>query len=146
MRRDLEKLVDNCDLASKVRLTGAIAPVSLAEHYHAADVLVHPALMDKHGDVEGLGLVLLEAMHCGLPVIASDSGGILDIVANGTNGLLVPEGNPQALAQAIVNLLEHPSYRTELATRAHTTSCTAFGLDAIAARVCEVYEMVVRQH
>ena len=59
-----------------------------------------PAIIDSKGDTEGLGVVLIEAMELGLPIVASNVGGIPDVVIDGESGILVPEKDPQALANA----------------------------------------------
>lgn len=79
----------------------------LKKIYASADVFVAPSVTAKDGDQEGLGLVMLEAMASGLPVIASDSGGISQVVEDGVNGLLCPEKDVERLADSIAAVLQN---------------------------------------
>src|SRR5205807_1231011 len=83
-------------------------PVSRAGRRAGADAFVLPAVVDRRGDTEGLGVVLLEAMNHRVPVIASAIGGITDIVEDGVSGLLVPPGDAPALAAALGSLARAP--------------------------------------
>jgi len=87
----------------------------LAEWYARSDILVLPSLW------EGYGIVLLEAMSFGLPVIATRVGGIPEIVSDGRNGLLVEAGNVPDLARAMRYLIEHPEYARTLSDGALET-------------------------
>lgn len=80
-----------------------------AMYYKAADVFVLPST-----GPEIFGIVILEAMACGVPIVASKIGGIPDIVKDGENGLLVPPGDSEALADAIIYLLENEDIRVKM--------------------------------
>jgi glycosyltransferase involved in cell wall biosynthesis len=74
--------------------------------------LIHPA------HYEGLPTVLLEAMACGTPVIASAVSGALDVVTDGINGLLVPPRNPDQLARTVLQIMDHPEFARKLGSEA----------------------------
>lgn len=74
--------------------------------YASADLFAAPSVTAADGDQEGLGLVMLEAMASGLPVVANDSGGISQVIKNGVNGLLCQEKNVEQLSAAIASVLE----------------------------------------
>src|SRR5688500_15589874 len=99
--------------------------------------------MTETGDTEGLGVVLIEAMGYGKPVIASAAGGILDIVADGRTGLLVPPGEPEALAGAIRQAMDDPHGLSLIAERGTQFAAEAFGWDEIVSRLGAVYESAV---
>ena len=103
-RTPLEAQVRERGLEHRVQLRGRVAEQELRRAYAAASVLVLPAIVDARGDTEGLGVVLLEAMSYGVPVIGSDLGGITDIVVDGKTGLLVPPQDSAALAAALERL------------------------------------------
>jgi glycosyltransferase involved in cell wall biosynthesis len=100
-----------------------------------------PAVTDWKGEQEGFGMVLVEAMASGLPVVATRSGGIPDVVTDGTTGLLVPERDPEALATAAARLLDDPALAQRLATAARADLDARFAPDAIA----RGYEAVYRR-
>ncbi|MGH8119567.1 MAG: glycosyltransferase [Gammaproteobacteria bacterium] len=89
-----------------VTLAGSIRNVELPAIYSSAAVFVMPAVVDSHGDQEGFGLVLVEAMGCGCAVVASDLPPIHDIVQHGQNGLLTKPGDARDLADKILQLLQ----------------------------------------
>lgn len=99
--RELKAFVADHGLAPAVTFTGYTSRV--ADHLCACDAFVFPS------ESEALGLALLEAMACGLPSIASATGGILDIVTDHQNGRLVPVGDEEAWRNAITELLENPA-------------------------------------
>jgi glycosyltransferase involved in cell wall biosynthesis len=87
-----------------VEVRGRVSDQELRRAYAEASVLALPAIVDSRGDTEGLGVVLLEAMSYGVPVVASDLGGITDIVTNEATGLLVPPADAAALSAALQRL------------------------------------------
>lgn len=103
-RSGLESRASALGLGGQVRFTGFVSQRTLASEYQRADVVVLPARYDAKGDVEGLGVALIEGMAYGRSVIGSDVGGIPDIIRPGETGLLVTPGDPAALAAAISRL------------------------------------------
>jgi glycosyltransferase involved in cell wall biosynthesis len=101
----LQSQASELGLADSVIFTGSIPKDKLPLYYKAADVFVLPSIVAKSGDTEGLGVVLLEAMASGIPVVASNVGGVPDIVIEGKTGLLFPEKDPSAIAKAVVRVL-----------------------------------------
>lgn len=95
-------------LDAVVDFLGFVSKEELADEYASCDVFVLPAIVDSKGDTEGLGIVMIEALAHEKPVVASAVGGIGDVIVSGTTGLLVPEKDPPALAQAILTLLSNP--------------------------------------
>ncbi|MFF1902101.1 glycosyltransferase family 4 protein [Kitasatospora sp. NPDC058218] len=114
-RADLEKLADARGVRAAVRFTGAVPWSELPAHYGAGDVFAMPCRTRRGGlDVEGLGIVYLEASATGLPVVAGDSGGAPDAVLEGETGYVVPGGSPAAAAERIVRLLNDEELRRRL--------------------------------
>jgi phosphatidyl-myo-inositol dimannoside synthase len=109
-RGELEKLAASMDVAGSVRFTGAVPWDELPAHYGAGDVFAMPCRTRRRGlDVEGLGIVYLEASATGLPVIAGDSGGAPDAVLSGETGLVVDGRSVAAVADAVTDLLRNPA-------------------------------------
>ncbi|MGW2398795.1 glycosyltransferase family 4 protein [Kitasatospora sp. NPDC001664] len=114
-RGELEKLAERTGVAASVRFTGAVPWSELPAHYGAGDVFAMPCRTRRGGlDVEGLGIVYLEASATGLPVVAGDSGGAPDAVLEGETGYVVPGGSPAAAAERIVRLLKDPQLRATM--------------------------------
>jgi glycosyltransferase involved in cell wall biosynthesis len=122
-----------------VRMTGQIPATELERMYADADIFVLPAVIDRKGDTEGLGVVLLEAMRFGLPAIASAVGGIPDIVRDGQTGWLVEPGDPGALARRILAVADQPSTSRRVAQRGREWVAERFGLSRIATDLIDCY-------
>src|SRR6266704_883750 len=138
-RARIEARVREQGLDGRVAVRGRVSDAELQAAYAAADVFVLPAVMDRRGDTEGLGVVLLEAMNHRVPVVASRIGGITDIVEDGVSGLLVPPGDPDALAGAIGRLARDPELATRLGDAGYRRLGERFTWEAIVARWEAVY-------
>ena len=132
----------NCEPAPII-FTGKLSPEDLANEYKTANVFTLPAIVDSKGDTEGLGVVLIEAMELGLPIVASNVGGIPDVVIDGESGILVPEKNPVALADAFKKLAADPSLTEHLLAGARKRISECFTWDGIIERQIEVYKKVI---
>jgi glycosyltransferase involved in cell wall biosynthesis len=106
-------------------------------------VCVLPSVLDTRGDTEGLGVVLLEAMNHGTPVIASRVGGIPDIVEDGVSGLLVPPGDADALAAALRRLRDDPALARRLGEAGRRRLREQFSWPAIVQRWLDLYTGLV---
>ena len=123
--------------------TGKLSPEDLANEYRTANVFTLPAIVDHKGDTEGLGVVLIEAMELGLPIVASNVGGIPDVVVDGESGILVPEKDPVALAEAFKRLEANPTLIQKLLAGARNRIEECFTWDGIIERQVEVYKKVI---
>lgn len=115
----LRELIRAHNLESKVRLCGPMTHDDLPEAYSSAHLLIAPSITDQNGDRDGLPNVVLEAMACGRPVIATNTGAIGSAVIHGETGLLTQPGNAELLAAAIERLSEQPALLQQLGARAH---------------------------
>ncbi|MFG2885010.1 glycosyltransferase family 4 protein [Streptomyces sp. NPDC048297] len=116
--QDLRRLARESGVDSSVRFTGAVPWSELPAHYGAGDVFAMPCRTRRGGlDVEGLGIVYLEASATGLPVVAGDSGGAPDAVLDGETGWVVRGGSPEETADRIVPLLADPELRRRMGER-----------------------------
>lgn len=110
-RKHLEDLAKDIGLISRVLFTGPLYGDELCAFYHLCDVFCLPSSR------EGLPTVILEAMACGKPIIASNVGGIPDIVENNISGILVDYGNEKKLARSIIKLLSNKSLLNNMGCR-----------------------------
>ncbi|WP_328325702.1 MULTISPECIES: glycosyltransferase family 4 protein [unclassified Streptomyces] len=115
---DLEKLAARTGVADSVRFTGPVPWAELPAHFGAGDVFAMPCRTRRGGlDVEGLGIVYLEASATGLPVVAGDSGGAPDAVLDGETGWVVRGGSAGEAADRIVTLLQDSGLRRRMGER-----------------------------
>ncbi|MEU9637855.1 glycosyltransferase family 4 protein [Streptomyces tendae] len=119
--RDLRRLAEETGVAASVHFTGAVPWSELPAHYGAGDVFAMPCRTRRGGlDVEGLGIVYLEASATGLPVVAGDSGGAPDAVLDGETGWVVRGEDPNESADRITTLLADPQLRRRMGERGRT--------------------------
>jgi glycogen synthase len=130
---ELRSLVDELGLAHRVRFTGFLEERALRLHYAAADVAVAPSLY------EPFGLVAVEAMACGTPVVASDTGGLREIVAGG-HGLTFPPQDAEQLAERIAHVLTHPGETAATVERARERIRDLYDWRDVATRTIAVYD------
>ena len=140
-----EKLKQQALQYPHVVFTGKLSPEDLAHEYRTANVFVLPAIVDHKGDTEGLGVVLIEAMELGLPVVASNVGGIPDVVVDGDSGILVPEKDPEALANAFKRLASDRALVMSLLEGARKRIAECFTWNGIIKRQIEVYNKVINR-
>jgi glycosyltransferase involved in cell wall biosynthesis len=128
------------NIADRVDFQGQVASTDMPTQYHQVDTLVLPSLTRPNWK-EQFGRVLVEAMASGVPVIGSDSGAIPDVI--GDAGLIVPEGDAQALAGAIQRLYDNPALRADLAQKGRARVLTHFTHDQVAAATVQVYQRLM---
>lgn len=130
---------DYPDQISRRGLTGRVIMPGFCpdvyEYYAIMDIFCLPSLM------EGQGLVLLEAMNIGLPVVATRVGGIPEVIRDGINGLLVPAGDAPALATAIARILDNPELAGNLVSHGEEI-LQQFSLDNMVKKTIAVYDAV----
>ncbi|MFI2639718.1 glycosyltransferase family 4 protein [Streptomyces sp. NPDC018610] len=139
--KDLRRLAAETGVAASVRFTGAVPWSELPAHYGAGDVFAMPCRTRRGGlDVEGLGIVYLEASATGLPVVAGDSGGAPDAVLDGETGWVVRGGHPDEAAERIVALLGDAALRRRMGERGRTWVAEKWRWDLLAERLEELLE------
>jgi glycosyltransferase involved in cell wall biosynthesis len=113
-RKYFEEKVKQLGLENNITFHGFIPHSDLPNKLILGDIFIGPSTTDKTGSREGLGLVFLEAMAAGIPVIATNTGGIPEIVKDGETGLLVPEKDSKAIAEKISLLIRNRQLRNKL--------------------------------
>jgi len=133
----LEAAVARKQLGDRVRLLGRIPERELRLLYRGADLFIMPNI-PVAGDMEGFGVVMLEAGLSGLPVVAARLEGITDVIDDGVNGRLVESGNAWAFAEEILRYHHQPDRLQEAADRAASHTADTFSWEAIARRYIAV--------
>jgi glycosyltransferase involved in cell wall biosynthesis len=117
----------------------------VAEELAGADVLVAPSVPTRQGRREGIPVVLMEAMSSGLPVVASGISGIPELVSDGRSGLLVPPGEPAALAAALRRLAADPELRRRLGAEGRRTVEERFDVERSAEELVARFSASARE-
>ena len=140
LERKLRELAGELNITDKVDFLGMAPQSKLPSLYQQATLAVFPFVVTKSGIQEGFGLVVVEAMGCACPVIAGDLPAMNDTIKNGENGLLFPSGNTQALADAIIKLLDDPVLRARLAGEGRKSVVQKFDWEVIAGKYAQIFE------
>jgi glycosyltransferase involved in cell wall biosynthesis len=133
LRSDGERLIAELGIGDKLTFPGIVAGESKARVFHEADIFCFAAL-----EPEGQPLVILEAMASRLPVISPAWPGIADTVVHGETGLLVAEASPEALADSMVHLVDHPEERTRMGEAGRARYQSLYTQRAFGRRMIEV--------
>lgn len=129
-------------LADKVHFVGQVDDEERAAWYHTADVVVLPSTRRS----EAFGLVQLEAMACGKPIVSTDLPGVSQINMHGVTGLTIPAGSSRAIADAVQFLLDNPQLRRQLGERAHARVQRRFQVKQMVSRIEAVYRQGWNAH
>jgi glycosyltransferase involved in cell wall biosynthesis len=135
-RPELIHLAESLGIARDVTFLGWVPNAELPPYYRAAAVSVIPSLE------EGFGIPAAEAMGCQTPVVASDAGGLPEVVEDGVTGLIVPRGDSAALAQAIGALLADPARRVQMGRAGRERALRLFDWDRTAEQLERIYAEV----
>jgi glycosyltransferase involved in cell wall biosynthesis len=141
LREALGQQAQQLGIADRLTFVGQVPSTDMPSQYHAIDVLVLPSLTRTNWK-EQFGRVIVEAMASGVPVIGSDSGAIPDVI--GDAGVIVPEGNREALTQALQCLLDQPAERDRLAQAGRAHVLQHYTHDQVAAATVEVYRGLLK--
>ena len=139
MRDELQKLARELKVDARVSFTGFISQDQLRDTYYRSHIFLHPSQTGRDGNQEGIPNSMLEAMACGLPVFATQHGGIPEAIENGVSGVLVPERDHEALARALLNAAEDPVFLSQIARNGTEVVRKNFDLQTQAQRLEEIY-------
>ena len=132
-----KSLAENLGVADQMLFVGRISRMDLPYYYAASDVFVIPSV------VEAFGLVTVEAMACGKPVVGTNVGGIPEIIVDGANGLLVEPKNPEKLAKNIVLLLENHELRKKMGQRGRKIAEEDFDVKKRVRKILSAYDRLL---
>jgi phosphatidyl-myo-inositol dimannoside synthase len=141
-REELQRLAARLGIAERVTFTGWVDSAEVPAYLAAADVFVGPSKRSPQGWEEAQGLTFVEAMLCGVPVIATNSGGISDVVQHEITGLVVPQADPASIAMAVERLIGDEKLRTRLTASAAKYARTEYTRAITAQRFSALYESV----
>ena len=136
---ELQKCAGELGVADRVSFTGFVSQEQLREIYYRSHIFVHPSQTGRDGNQEGIPNSMLEAMATGLPVFASEHGGIPEAIENGVSGVLVPERDDEALARALLKALQNADLLSRIARAGAQAVRRNFDLSTQAQRLEEIY-------
>ncbi|HET6886444.1 MAG TPA: glycosyltransferase [Candidatus Udaeobacter sp.] len=140
----LQNLTGELNIDGRVSFTGFMSQEQLREIYYASHIFLHPSQRGHDGNQEGIPNSMLEAMASGLPVFATDHGGIPEVIQNGVSGVLVPEGDHEKLAAALLDAAQDSGFLSRIALNGAEIVRKNFDLRAQAQRLEEIYLRAVR--
>lgn len=141
---DLRQLAKELGAESYVDITGKVSGERLQEIFIAGSVFVLPAIIDSRGDTEGLGVVLIEAIDNNCVIVGSDVGGIPDICIHEQTGILVPQKDPQAIADAADRLFSDTDLQSKLRIGSRKHVAEQFSWESVVAKLKKVYVDVLK--
>jgi colanic acid/amylovoran biosynthesis glycosyltransferase len=139
-RDRIEHTAQDLGVADRVVLAGKLDPTGVREVLWRSHLFLHASLS------EGIANVALEAMACGLPVVATDAGGMREAIDDGVNGFLVPLRDTEAMADRLVRLANNPELRAEMGRKARDRAVRDFDLKDQGRKFVELYQEVLSQH
>ena len=137
--RQLESLARELKIAERVSFTGFISQERLREIYYRSHIFLHPSQMGRDGNQEGVPNSMLEAMATGLPVFATEHGGIPEAIENGVSGVLVPERDEFALVETLLDAVQDPDLLSRIAQTGAEAVRKNFDLVTQAQQLEEIY-------
>jgi len=144
LEAELKESVLNSSLAlSDVNFLGALAHTQVAGFITSLDAFVLPCQKDSNGDMDGIPVVLMEAMLSGVPVISTEISGIPELITNKETGLLVMPGDEKELASAILNLIDDDELRNSMITNAAVKVKEEFSLKNNAGKLNDMFNEVI---
>jgi len=146
LRPRLEEMRRTLALEERVVLHGAMPREAVREVLDESHILLAPSVTAANGDQEGTPVAIMEGMAAGLPVISTRHSGIPELVQDGVTGLLVPERDPEALAQALRQLALSPERWAEMGRRGRAVVEQEYDVKVLNDRLVEVLLDVVRRH
>jgi ubiquinone/menaquinone biosynthesis C-methylase UbiE len=143
LREGLIAKSNNLGLADRIVFAGNIKWDQVPEFLSSSDLFILPSIRDEYGNIDGLPTVLLEAMACGKPVIASQLGGIPLVITHNQNGKLVPPGDIDALSQSILDLINQEDMRLALGKQARIDIVNKYNWMNVSKVFIELFEMAL---
>jgi glycosyltransferase involved in cell wall biosynthesis len=143
-RGTVEMIIQNGHLENEIRLVGSVPHAKIADYYAASDIVLVPSIKSE-GVEEATSLSMLEGMSCAKPVIVTNVGGLKETVKDGETGLVVQQGSPEAITEAIDKLLDDPALATKLGNAAREYAKENHSYTTHAKRMLAEYERAVKE-
>jgi colanic acid/amylovoran biosynthesis glycosyltransferase len=142
LRDELESQIREHELAESVELVGPLSQEAVSKCYTDSDIFLLPSIIGSNGEEEGQGLVVQEAQSTGLPVVATNIGGIPEGVLPDESAYLVPERDVDALADRLLYLIDHPEVRKEMGRKGRRFVEENYDNEILIDRLVEIYHRI----
>ena len=142
LKKKYEMMIKEYVLNNYISFLEYINDEEIPSYYTEADIFVLPSIIDSRGDTEGLGVVLLEAMACHTPCIATRVGGIPDIIKDGINGFLIKQRNFKGLVERILRLADDRELRIKMGINGYKSVKENFNWNSISKKIIKVYNVM----
>jgi colanic acid/amylovoran biosynthesis glycosyltransferase len=146
LRPQLEALVGQLGQGAAVTFHGARPSHEVAHLMGQAHIFTLPSVTAASGDEEGQGVALVEAQATGLPVVATRHGPFPEVVRDGVTGFLVPERDPGALAERLIELADHPALADRMGAAARQQVAEHFDERQLSRQVVTIYDWAIAQY
>jgi colanic acid/amylovoran biosynthesis glycosyltransferase len=144
-RPALEEQIRQLKLGGRVRLHGSLAENEVAGMFDRADLFVLPSVIAESGRMEGVPVVLMEALACGVPAVASRLSGVPELVEDGVTGTLAEQGDVESLRQCLRRVLDDPARAVEMARAGRLRVVAEYDVSASAAELRDRFVGVTRR-
>lgn len=139
----LRRLAAKLGLTDDVSFPGFVQYDGVSDLFYATDIFLMPSVIHKSGDRDGIPTVIMEALMHRVPVIATDVSGISELIEDGTTGLLIPEKDPQAIADAVLRMTADRQAAIEMAERGRAKVLKRFNPEINHKKVLEIYQQLI---
>lgn len=146
LRTSLRNLIRNARMEDKIRILGPMDQEELRAHLENAQIFILASSTSRDGDMEGIPVVLMEAQACGMPVVSTLHSGIPEVVLDGESGVLVPEGDVDALTERLQYLVEHPELWPEMGRRGRKLVEQKYDIKMLNSRLVRIYEALLNDN
>lgn len=143
LRNQLQTVINNLGLEEKVKILGSKTQEEIVELIKGANFLLAPSVTSRDGDTEGIPVVLMEAMACGLPVLSTQHTGIPELIQDGKSGFLVPEREINALVEKLERLLEDSDLCVEMARAGRDRIEKYHDIDKLNDRLAKLFQALL---
>ena len=143
LRQSLQKLIDDLDLADKIHLLGWVSEQKLDSLYQASQIFLHPSVTADDGNMEGQGVVLLEAQASGLVVVATKHSAFPETVIDGKSGFLVPEKDIDALKEKLQYLIKNPQLQPQMAKAGRRHAEENYDIKKLNKKLADIYTNLI---
>lgn len=142
--RELQRRIDGHGIGDRVWLRDMVDEAGVVSFLHRADIFALACVVAESGDRDGIPVVIMEAMACGLPVVSTTVSGVPELVREGS-GILTAPGDPEAIAAALERLIVSPDLRASMGQRGRCVVAREFDAVEGAARMREIFERYRRE-